>query len=119
MLFEIRRDDGTLEAASSGSFIHPDGSIEPLRREEWQLEVLDTWTSPDSGAEYPAGWRLDIPSLELEVTGRPLSPNQELNVSTVYWEGAVSWQGLLNGRPTTARGYVELTGYAQDMAGRI
>ena len=119
MLFEIRRDDGSLEAASSGSFIHPDGTVQPLPMEEWQLEVLDAWTSPDSGAEYPAGWRLSIPTLDLEVTGRPLSPNQELNVSTIYWEGAVSWQGLLNGRPITARGYVELTGYAQDMAGRI
>ena len=124
MLFEIRRDDGTLEAVSSGSFIYPDGSIMPLRKEDWQLEVLDTWSSPDSGAEYPAGWRLSIPALELEITGRPLSPNQELNVSTIYWEGAASWQGLLNGRPITARGYVELTGYAlgmnaPDMTGRI
>jgi predicted secreted hydrolase len=119
MLFEIRRDDGSLEAASSGSFIHPDGTVQPLRKEEWQLEVLDTWTSPESGAEYPAGWRLSIPTLELEATGRPLSPNQELNVSTIYWEGATSWQGALNGKPVTARGYVELTGYAQNVAGRI
>jgi predicted secreted hydrolase len=119
MLFEIRRDDGSLEPASSGTFIHPDGSATPLRLEDWQLEVLNTWSSPDSGADYPAGWRLSIPSLDLEATGRPLSPNQELNVSTVYWEGATSWQGRLNGQPITAQGYVELTGYAEDMTGRI
>ena len=118
MLFEIRLDGGSLAAASSGTFIEPDGSTAPLRLGDWQLEVLDAWKSPESGAEYPAGWRLNIPSLELEVTGRPLSPNQELIVSTVYWEGATSWQGQLRGRPITARGYTELTGYAQGAAGR-
>ena len=119
MFFQIRHADGTLEPASSGSFIHPDGTVEPLSQEDWKLEVLDTWTSPNSGAEYPAAWQITIPKLGLGLTGRPLLADQELNVSTVYWEGAVEFEGERDGRPVTARGYVELTGYANALSGRL
>ena len=111
MLFQIRRADGTLEHASSGSFIHPDGSLEQLALDEWQLDVLDSWTSPTSGAEYPVAWRLTLPELDLLLEGQALMPNQELNVSTVYWEGAVAFQGTRAGQPVEASGYIEMTGY--------
>jgi predicted secreted hydrolase len=38
--------------------------------------------------------------------------DQELNLSTIYWEGASEFSGTLAGEPVTARGYVEMTGYA-------
>lgn len=119
MFFQIRRDDGSLEPASSGTFIYPDGRTRHLTREDWQLEVLDSWTSPISGATYPAGWLITIPAIGLELTGRPLMSDQELNVSTVYWEGAVSFDGVIDSRPVTARGYIEMTGYAEAMTGRL
>jgi predicted secreted hydrolase len=119
MLFEIRRDDGTLEATSAGSYITPDGEVIHLSLGDWTLEVTDTWTSPTSGGEYPAGWRITVPSLELELEGRPLMANQELNVSTVYWEGAVAFTGTLAGEPVSAQGYIEMTGYAGSMEGRL
>jgi predicted secreted hydrolase len=112
MLFQIRREDGTIEPYSSGSFIESDGTAVSLTHETWQLEVLDTWVSPDSGAEYPAGWRLQIPAIDLQLEGRPLMADQELQVSTIYWEGATEFTGSLAGEPVTARGYVEMTGYA-------
>ena len=83
------------------------------------LEVTGTWTSPTSGGEYPAGWRIAVPSIGLELEGRPLMPNQELNVSTVYWEGAVEFSGTLAGAPVNATGYIEMTGYAGSMEGRL
>jgi predicted secreted hydrolase len=113
MLFQIRRTDGTLDPASSGSFIHPDGSLEHLSLGEWQLDVLDSWISPTSGAEYPVAWRLALPELDLVLQGDALMPNQELNLSTIYWEGAVAFQGARAGRSVTARGYIEMTGYAE------
>ena len=119
MFFQIRREDGTLGPFSSGSFITSAGEVRPLGLDEWQLEVTATWTSPTSGAEYPAGWRIRIPSLDLELTGRPLMANQELNVSNVYWEGAVAFSGTMNGQPVNARGYIELTGYFETMEGRL
>jgi len=39
-------------------------------------------------------------------------PNQELNLSTVYWEGAVAFEGDRAGQPVEAIGYIEMTGYA-------
>ncbi len=119
MFFQIRREDGTLEPYSSGSFIAADGTVTHLTREDWSLAVLDEWTSPTSGATYPAGWRIEIESLELVLEGRPLMPNQELNVSTVYWEGASQFSGTLAGQPVSALGYVEMTGYFATMNGRI
>ncbi|MBK8988861.1 MAG: hypothetical protein IPM39_22760 [Chloroflexi bacterium] len=119
MLFQIRNADGSLEPFSSGSYIAPDGTITHLALADFTIAVLDTWLSPTSGGEYPAGWRISIPKLALELEGRPLLPNQELNVSTTYWEGAVEFSGTLAGAPVTARGYVELTGYAGSMNGRI
>ncbi len=45
-----------------------------------------------SGAEYPVAWRLSLPELDLALEGQAMMPNQELNVSTVYWEGAVAFR---------------------------
>jgi predicted secreted hydrolase len=45
--------------------------------------------------------------------------NQELNVSTVYWEGAVAFEGTRAGAPVSAEGYIELTGYAGSMEDRL
>ncbi len=119
MLFQIRRADGTFEPASSGTFIYPDGTTLALQLGDWGLEVLDSWNSPHSGAQYPAGWRITIPAVGLELAGRPLMADQELNVSTVYWEGAVAFEGTRESRPVSARGYIELTGYAGSMEGRL
>lgn len=112
MIFQIRRDDGSIETASSGSFIHPDGLVEHLEWGDWQLEVVDSWTSPTSGAEYPAAWHLALRDQDIALQGRALMPNQELNLSTVYWEGAVAFQGTRAGKPVDATGYIEMTGYA-------
>ena len=119
MFFQIRREDGTLEPASSGSFITAGGEVVPLAREDWQMEVRDTWTSPTSGGTYPAGWRIVVPKIGLDITGAPQMANQELNVSTVYWEGAVAYRGELAGEAVTAVGYTEMTGYAAPIAGNL
>ena len=119
MFFQIRNEDGSIEPFSSGSFIDVDGTVTPLTIDDWQLEVTDTWESPANGAEYPAGWNIRIPSLEIELEGRPLLANQELNVVTTYWEGATEFNGTVAGQPVTAKGYIELTGYAESMNGRL
>jgi predicted secreted hydrolase len=118
MFFQIRRSDGQVTPFSSGTFLWADGSTAALDYTEWTLEVQSRWTSPNSGVEYPAGWRIAIPSLELELTGKPMAADQELNVSTTYWEGAVAFEGTLAGRVINGKGYVELTGYDEATAGR-
>jgi len=41
--------------------------------------------------------------------------NQELNLSTTYWEGAVEFQGEQQEQSVKAKGYVEMTGYTQGL----
>ena len=65
-----------------------------------------------SGATYPAGWRFQIPAEGLDLTITPLLADQELRLSTTYWEGAVEAHGTVGEAPVSARGFVELTGYA-------
>jgi predicted secreted hydrolase len=111
MYYQIRTDDGGLEPNSLGSYIDVDGSVTTLQLDDFQAEPLETWTSPTTGGVYPVKWYLRLPEQGLDLTITPLIPNQELNVSVVYWEGAVLVEGTRNGQPIRGRGYVELTGY--------
>lgn len=102
--------------ASGGSFVRPDASPIHLGQDDMLLSVLDYWTSPHTGARYPAGWRLEIPGLALDVTIRPAMSDQEMRTGkttgVIYWEGSVRTEGMVRGRPIQGRGYVEMTGYA-------
>jgi predicted secreted hydrolase len=111
MLFQIRRADGSIQPESGGSFISADSSVERVSSADFSIEVLDSWTSPKTGISYPAGWRIQVRSQGLDITGYPLMADQELVMSTVYWEGAVRFEGVLDGESVTADGYFELTGY--------
>ncbi|MDX1687908.1 MAG: lipocalin-like domain-containing protein [Candidatus Promineifilaceae bacterium] len=119
MFFQIRREDGSLQPQSSGTFVFPDGGTEHVELAEWEVEVTERWTSPANGATYPAGWIIRLPSLDLVLEGEPLMADQELNVSTVYWEGTVQFSGTWRGEPVQATGYIEMTGYYETMEGRL
>ena len=119
MYFQIRKEDGSLEAVSGGTLVAPDGTTRHLSADEVQLDVLDTWRSPVSGAAYPAGWRLRIPSAGLDLQATPWIADQEMQVSFVYWEGAVRLTGISQGVALTGNGYIELTGYAASIAGQF
>lgn len=111
--YYIRREDGSAEPVSAGIIVNPDGSTEQIALEDIEITALDSWTSPTSGATYPAEWQLAIPSQGLDLRITPLISNQELNVSFIYWEGAVRVEGTQSGY-----GYVELTGYKESLRGR-
>ncbi len=119
MVFQLRHKDGGIDPYSSGALISPDGSVSVLRREDFDLQVTDTWTSPHTGAVYPAGWRLSIAKAGLELEIMPHLADQELNVSYAYWEGAVRVSGRRDGTPLAGNGYVELTGYSGSMGGEF
>lgn len=113
MLYLLRREDGTLESTSAGTFIAADQTTQSLSGQDWTVNVLDTWKSTKSKAVYPSKWRIEIPKLNLTVQGKSMLADQELNTSTAtYWEGAVAFEGSLNEQPLRGKGYVELTGYA-------
>ena len=110
MVYHVRRHDGGVEPMSHGSVVSPEGDLRPLSLDDFELEVLRTWKSP-TGAVYPAGWRLAVPSENLRIEVEPVLADQELDVTFRYWEGAVRVVGTGAPGETGGRGYVELVGY--------
>ena len=114
---QLRDQTGQGTGDSFGSLTSADGIVTPLRAADVQIEVLDTWDSPRSGARYPANWRMRVPSAGLDLRIRPRLADQELPVSIVYWEGSVAIEGQAGSDPVTGLGYVELTGYVPTTGG--
>lgn len=111
MYYQLRREDGSISPFTGGTLVEADGSKHHLTTEDVELTVLDRWTSAVSGAEYPVRWELDLPKEDLVLTVDAVMPNQELNVSVRYWEGAVDISGHSDTARVSGVGYVELTGY--------
>ena len=110
MFYQLRRKDGSLDTHSRGAFVDAQGSALSLGPPDVAIEVLGSWDSP-LGPRYPARWRLTVKPLALSLDIMPVLPNQELDTSFRYWEGAVRITGRRAGEPLTGQGYVELTGY--------
>jgi predicted secreted hydrolase len=117
MIYLLRQKDGTYNAASSGTFVNPAGNSRHLTREEFKIDVLDTWQSPDSGGVYPSRWRLTVLPLSMDVSITSNLADQEMQTAAstgvTYWEGSVSLTGTVKGVTVDGLGYVELTGYAK------
>ncbi len=116
MIYFLRRTDGTIEPASSGTLVEADGTTRHLNLPEISVKVLERWKSPRSGGHYPSRWAIQIPSAGIDLTIAPSLADQELvtkgSTGVTYWEGAISGQGASQSRSVTCQGYAELTGYA-------
>jgi predicted secreted hydrolase len=108
MLFDLRRQDGTPDHNSSGTFIDGGGHARHLSSKDFELKPLEWWVSPKTHARYPIRWAISIPSLYIQLECRAKLPDQELDAShgAKYWEGAVDYSGSARGV-----GYLEMTGY--------
>jgi predicted secreted hydrolase len=112
VVVHIRLADGTIDPFSSGAYIDSNGGYMPLSADAFEIDVKDTWTSPNTAARYPAGWEITVPDIDLTLTVKPYLANQELLTSTIYWEGAVEITGNRADQDVFGWGYAELTGYA-------
>jgi predicted secreted hydrolase len=108
MLFEFRNEDSSVQAGSAGTWIQVDGSAQHLDAGDFAIEVLERWTSPDTGATYPVKWQVTVPDQDLDVIVEATFPGQEMAVQfgPQYWEGSVAVSGS-----ATGLGFVEMTGY--------
>ncbi len=119
MYFRLWQTDGSDGVSSGGTWVLSNGETRPLTRADVAITPVDTWRSPANGASYPSGWRIRIPSLGVDVVATPRLRDQEMNLSSTYWEGAVSVTGVAGGISATGVGFVELTGYAEAMSEKL
>ena len=106
--YQLRRDDGSVDAHSQGTWILNDGASEKLSASEFVCEPIGAWQAADGRATYPAKWRLRCEKLGLDIEVTPRVADQELRTRVRYWEGAVDARGTSNGV-----GYLEMTGYVR------
>jgi len=118
MAFVLRDEHGRARPASAGTLVERDGTTRALSADDFTLTSESHWTSPHTGARYPATVTLRVPAHGLELALRPLVDDCELRdggaAALVYWEGPVAVTGSVTGR-----GYAERTGYAGSLAGRF
>ena len=112
MLYHLRRRDGSIDPYSGGSWRDASGKVTTLTSADIELKPVGEWTSPHTGAIYPASWQLRIARMGLDVTVTPLLADQELPVTVRYWEGAVAVTGQRTNQAIKGNGYLEMTGYA-------
>jgi len=128
--FAVNLDDGTdltisLVRAADGSYplvygtlVDANGGTANLARTAFEVtaDPSRTWTSPATGATYPAGWTIRIPGEDLVIDLEPTVAAQELDTrattGVIYWEGSQVVAATRDGRPIRGEAYVELTGYA-------
>jgi predicted secreted hydrolase len=132
--FAVNLDDGTdltlsLVRDADGSYplvygtlVDADGQSRHLSHDAFTVEVTDDWTSPRTGATYPAAWTVRVPAEDLEIELEPTVADQELDTrattGVIYWEGSQDVRATRRGATLGGEAYVELTGYAGVLEGR-
>jgi geranylgeranyl pyrophosphate synthase/predicted secreted hydrolase len=72
------------------------------------------WLSRRTVISYPLEWRIEIPSLRIDLDFAPAADDQEVPVFGIIngiWEGAGSVAGTVSGEPVSGRAWLELYGY--------
>jgi predicted secreted hydrolase len=123
MLFQLRDVEGIGDPPDFGTLVRPSGEVVHLPEGAYTVEATETWTSDLTSATYPTtypiGWTIAIPSEEIELNVAASLPDQELDTTastgTIYWEGEVIVSGMAAGESVDGLGYVELTGYVDDI----
>ncbi|MDE0032274.1 MAG: carotenoid 1,2-hydratase [Deltaproteobacteria bacterium] len=115
MLYLLRNRNGGTHYAGA-TLVEAGGAVRHLQPSEWKLNATGQWTSPATGAPYPAGWILDIPDAAIRAVITPRLADQENRSSLIpnlfYWEGSVRVESGSGTR--IGQGYVELTGHGEN-----
>lgn len=91
---------------TSGTWIAPDGTAEPLA--PGALKAAPLARGDSAGHQVPLRWRLTLPAHGLDIEIAALNPDAWMGTRFAYWEGPVRVSGSHRGR-----GYLEMTGYDQ------
>lgn len=111
MFYRLRAADGGTSEFSGGSITSAAGAVRRLEADAVSLQSTRTWTSENTGIDYPVAWTLAVPAAGLNLAIEPRLDDQEIDLTVRYWEGAVSVEGTSDGTPIDGLGYLELAGY--------
>jgi predicted secreted hydrolase len=111
MVYRLRRHDGSASPFSAATFVAADGTPTHLSARDFTMTAVRTWRSNLDSTTYPAGWRVNVPALRLELSVEAAFDAQELDLAVRYWEGAVRVRGSRGERDVGGRGFLEMTGY--------
>ena len=92
----------------SGTWITPQGDATPLASDDITLTPLATSTV--AGRNVPTQWRLEIPSVGIDINIEAPHANRWMTTSVPYWEGEVVINDRASGE-SLGEGYLEMTGY--------
>jgi predicted secreted hydrolase len=114
MVYRMRREDGSTDAASKLVTIAHDGAQQALGPDAFSWKEITRWKSPRSGAEYPIEVQVTFGQVTYQL--RPLVQDQEQGgdiTGLPYWEGACDV--LDASGKVVGRAFLELAGYAGDL----
>ncbi len=111
----VRAADGTYPLVY-GTLVAPDGSTRHLDGDAFTVEATGAWTSPATGARYPAGWRIRAPGRAARDRAPPdASPSRSSTrgrrPASSTGRGRSSCRPPATASPLGGEAYVELTGY--------
>lgn len=115
MLYRLRHKDGSVDPYSSGTYIDSQGRSQHLALDDFSMNTTGAnWTSRQTGATYPIGWTVTVPSLGLQIAVSTPLQDQEFvsRFGPSYWEGAVDVSGQHADHSVRGSGYLEMTGYS-------
>ncbi len=115
MCYQLCNGAGETSPYSSGSFVDAESGVLPLTNDDFQIEPTGFWKSPNSGANYPSGWKINVPKLDIDLVITPVINDQELDTRGTtmifYWEGECTVAGKIGEKEIQGQAYVELVGY--------
>lgn len=124
MAYRLRKKDQTTAPYSFFNWIDEQGNVTTVRADQFSWIPQDPWTSQKTGATYPIGPKVIATHPKTgnretyQIKPRVRSAEMPGDLGGIsYWEGAVD---ILNeeGEPIGV-GFLELTGYAQDLSERL
>jgi predicted secreted hydrolase len=124
MIYLLRMKDGSIEPASSATWIDEKGGAEYIALADLRITPDRRWTSPRSKGQYAVEWKIEIARLKVSLDVKVAQDEQEVNASKTagvsYYEGAVDVSGSVNGAAVSGDGYLEMTGVpgAESRGGR-
>ncbi|MFT6036658.1 MAG: putative secreted hydrolase [Marivirga sp.] len=114
MVYQIRNKETQRPFVWGASYYDENEQLVDLQPSQIKLTETNAWYSNESDHSYPQNWRIEIPSLALDLEVKSMMKEQELHIKEFpiylyYWEGACAVTGSLNGAKVKGDAYLEMT----------